>query len=130
MISLSVVTKGKFPDVRAAVSRALPVAAQLVRGKAIENAPYKTGTLRRSIITDVDSDRAKIGTNLPYARIQEFGGTIRPKKKKTLAFKINGKWVFAKKVTLPKRPYLIPALFDSESQIRRIFKAEIEKSAR
>lgn len=129
MISLSIVTKGKFPVIRSAITRALPVAAQLVRGKAIGNAPYKTGTLRRSIITDVGATSAKVGSNLPYAKIQEFGGTIRPKKKKMLAFKIGGKLVFAKKVTLPSRPYLIPALFSSEEQIKRIFKAEIEKSS-
>lgn len=129
MISLSIETKGKFPVIRQAIARALPVAAQIVRGKAIGNAPYKTGTLRRSIITDVNPNRAKIGTNLDYARIQEFGGTIRPKKKKMLAFKIGGKWVFAKKVTLPARPYLVPALFSSEEQIKRVFKAEIEKTS-
>lgn len=93
-------------------------------------APYKTGTLRGSIITEVGSESAKIGSNLPYARIQEFGGVIRPKKKKMLAFKVNGRWVFAKKVTIPKRPYLVPALFSSENEIRRIIEREIEKTAR
>jgi phage gpG-like protein len=41
-----------------------------------------------------------------YALIQQKGGVIKPVKKKTLKFKVGGKWVSAKQVTIKARPYL------------------------
>lgn len=78
---------GKFPDIAKAKIIALSRITQNIRTKAVTNAPYKTGTLRRSILSDVTADIGKVGTNLPYARIREFGGTILPKNKKMLAWK-------------------------------------------
>ena len=40
------------------------------------------------------------------ARIHQFGGVITPVKGKCLAFNLGGKKVFAKKVTIPARPYV------------------------
>ena len=39
-----------------------------------------TGRLRQSIVTDVSQDgtSARIGTNVEYAAIHEYGGTTRP----------------------------------------------------
>lgn len=73
----------------------------------------KTGALRRSIQIDrskISQLRVRVGSNLIYARIQEFGGIITPKNKKVLRFKIGDRWVIAQKVILPPRPYLRPAL--------------------
>lgn len=64
-----------------------------VRSTAVKPgyAPYKTGTLRRSITSLVNRSKevieGAVGTNVVYARIQEFGGkagrnkgvTIQPK---------------------------------------------------
>lgn len=59
---------------------------------AVQNAPYKTGTLRRSLTHKVDVGRNEavgyVGSNLVYSRIQELGGqagrggsvNIRPKR--------------------------------------------------
>lgn len=48
-----------------------------------------------------------VGSALVYARIHQFGGTIKPKDKKALAFKgADGQARFAKQVTIPARPYL------------------------
>ena len=48
-----------------------------------------------------------VGSNLPYARIHQLGGTIRPKKGKFLKFRgLDGEDVFVKEVTIPARPYL------------------------
>lgn len=44
-----------------------------------------------------------------YALIHELGGVITPVTAKALAFKIGDRWVFAKSVTIPARPYLRPA---------------------
>jgi hypothetical protein len=55
-----------------------------------------------------------IGTNLIYAKKQEFGGTIRAKGGGFLVFEVDGAIVRVKSVTLPAHPYLRPA-FDEKS---------------
>lgn len=81
--------------------------------------PVKTGNLRGSLGIKVLSDRVVIGpdtTQAPYAPYVEFGTQpheIKPKKAGgVLAFKMNGKMVFARKVNHPgtrAQPYVIPA---------------------
>ncbi len=60
-----------------------------VRSDAGTLAPYKTGTLRRSLTNNSDKDaifeqkknKIEVGSNLVYARTQEFGrGNIRARK--------------------------------------------------
>lgn len=61
----------------------------------------------------------KVGTNVIYARIHEFGGVIRPGLKGFLAWKDRetGKWVYTKKsVRIPARPYLRPTIQDKRNQ--------------
>ena len=70
----------------------------------------RTGKLSQSLTYRVGKDYADVGTNLVYARIHEYGGTIYPKHGKYLVFTINGQKIFATKVKIPKRPYLKPAL--------------------
>lgn len=72
----------------------------------------KTGTLANSINVRLLNDwTAIVGTNVKYAAIHEFGGTILPKNKKMLSWKLpDGKWAFAKKVVMPARPFLGPAM--------------------
>jgi phage gpG-like protein len=48
-------------------------------------------------------DSLAYGTNVWYGIVHQTGWTIVPKKKKALKFNINGKTVFAKSVTIPKR---------------------------
>lgn len=51
-----------------------------------------SGELRNSINARWDNDYAMVGTNLPYAALHHFGGTIKAKRAKYLKFKaaING----------------------------------------
>ena len=49
---------------------------------------------------------AEIGPSVIYARIQEYGGTIRPVHAQALHWVMDGQDYFAKQVTLPARPYL------------------------
>lgn len=84
----------------------------------------RTGRLRQSIHTTVEKMAGgflgKIGTNVKYAGIHEFGGTIivptiYPVKKKALRFFIGGQEIFAKKVKahaikMPERSYLRSSL--------------------
>jgi hypothetical protein len=106
-----------------------------LKEQAIKNAPYKKGTLKRSIAYKMDKLGANCvgtyGSSEAYARILELGGTIpatviKPKARNQLAWydptspyavkkgKYAG-WVFSKKSNLPARyiaakPYLFPAL--------------------
>lgn len=49
-----------------------------------------TGTLGRSIqIDSTNPDQLRVGTNLVYAKIQEFGGVIRPKRARFLIVPVN-----------------------------------------
>lgn len=82
------------------------------------NAPVLSGTLRRSIHTEVerrgDEVRARVGTNLPYARQREYGGTIRPVRGPYLMWRTpDGRFVRARSVTQRATPYLRPA-FDTQ----------------
>ena len=90
----------------------------------VRNLPlYKTGTLMRGITTEAVSDyEVKIGVDLgtvPYARIHEFGGVIKPKNGPFLVFEIGGQVVRARSVTMPARPYLRPALAENREAVRK-----------
>jgi phage virion morphogenesis protein len=65
-----------------------------------------TARLRKSIDYAVAGDTVLVGSNVVYALIHQKGGEITPKKGKYLKFKVGGKWVNAKKVTIKARPYL------------------------
>mgnify|MGYP000005465406 FL=1 len=65
-----------------------------------------TARLRNSFDKRVSDRTVSAGTNVIYARIHQFGGTIKPKRAKVLAFNIGGEAIFAKQVTIPARPFL------------------------
>ena len=62
-----------------------------------------TGRLRRSITVAAGDGWASVGTNVVYAAIHQFGGTIRPKTAKAL----KTPYGTFKSVALPARPFLI-----------------------
>ena len=66
----------------------------------------KSGLLRDSITYETGRNTVTVGTNRIDAAVHQFGATIKPKKKKALAFTVGGTVVFAKSVTIPARPYL------------------------
>lgn len=92
------------------LSKAIMRTAFRVESRAKANAPVQYGTLRGSInvqgpITSRNNVEAKVGTNVKYAPYQEYGtgiyagnGMIRPKRARVLAWKKNGKWIFARAV--------------------------------
>lgn len=68
---------------------------------------FASGSNLHDSIDHRSSDsQAAWGTGWIGARIHQFGGTIRPKAGKRLAFTLGGKKVFARSVTIPARPYL------------------------
>lgn len=67
-----------------------------------------TGRLQRSIVAKPDGKGVTIGTNVQYARTHQYGATIVPKKEGgRLVFPgPGGRMIFAKKVTVPSRPFM------------------------
>lgn len=81
-----------------------------MKNEGVQNAPYDTGTLRRSIKLERSNAgyTVKVGSNVPYAKIHDQGGLIRaheirPKRKKFLRFWVGGKEVYTKLVKKPPR---------------------------
>ena len=63
------------------------------------------GHLRDSITHAVDGNSAVVGTNLEYARLQNFGGTVKPVNAKALRFFVGNRAVIVGEVTIPPRPF-------------------------
>ena len=108
-------------------------------------------------IVEPGAMRARVGTPLVYGPIHEFGGEIKPKNKPWLVFFVPSKWAQAqtrtnkagrevnrftpnqikqkgmgywvrtKKVTIPKRPYLGPALAAKHDEIRAEFEGVLRE---
>lgn len=65
-----------------------------------------------------------VGPTAIYGRIHEFGGVIKPVKAERLAWRTpDGSFRTAMSVTIPKRPYLQPALDDTAAEIEKDFAA-------
>lgn len=60
--------------------------------------------LRNTLAYNYSDQGVEFGSALKYARLHQFGGTIVPKKAKRLRLGKSG--VYAKKVTIPARPWL------------------------
>ena len=82
----------------------------------------RSGALRDSVHQEVlsapDGVFAVVGTDLIYAAIHEYGGIIVPQTAAALRFAIDGKWIFAKQVTMPERSYLRSTLAEEADNIR------------
>lgn len=112
-------------NVRQAVEDGADELRQLVQTKLSgEVLQARSGTLRDSIRTEVSEDAggigARVSSDVPYARVHEYGGRIAvpdivPGKTKALAFDYGGRMVFAKRtvahvVTMPERSFMRSAL--------------------
>jgi phage gpG-like protein len=117
---------GNLPDV-------LELVGAYVKGEAINNLDKNNnvdkGQLKGSVTNVViDGNIARVGSNVEHAVYIELGTkphVIEAKNKKTLAFKVGGKMVFAKKVNHPgTRPYpfLRPAVYEHQTEILNLFK--------
>lgn len=98
--------RGVDPD-GAAWAPLYPAYAALKRGPGILRESGMRGGLQGSITFKTFGAGLIIGTNKVYGAVHQFGAVIRPKSAKALVFKLaGGGLVFAKKVTIPARPYL------------------------
>lgn len=117
------------------LERALHAGAEEILNSAKDKAPYKTGTLRRSLHSETgEKSGARVsvlaGTDLEYAAMQEFGGTVVPKKGRFLVFEIDGKKIFARKVTIPAHPYLRPAFDEQKGEAVKVFRLAVGDQVR
>jgi phage gpG-like protein len=104
-----------------AIMRILNNEAQLSYGKS--GLKRRTGLLVNSLRSELKSIPEGvlvfISANPIYSRIHEFGGVIRPKRSNLLRFQVGGRWVSARSVTIPARPYLRPTLIRSRDKIMK-----------
>lgn len=81
----------------------------------------RTGALRRSIQEETarsgDLIVSRVGTDIVYGPIHEFGGIITPKNASALVFEVGGRKVFARMVRMPARPYLGPTYDEMREEI-------------
>jgi phage virion morphogenesis protein len=80
--------------------------AEYERTKSKKYKLVESTRLRGSITRWAGRDEVRVGTNVPYAAIHQFGGTIKPKSSSHLMFRIGDRFVAAKSVTIPARPFL------------------------
>lgn len=80
----------------------------VVEGKGIAGKPLvDTRKLLQSITYTAGPNSVEIGTNAKQAKLQNFGGTVKPKNAKALAFPgSNGEMVFVRSVKVPARPFM------------------------
>jgi phage gpG-like protein len=96
-------------------------AAEELKEEARNNVKKQSGELQRSIeILEINNRAAKVGTRLIYGPIHEFGGTIRPKKGKVMRYKIDGKWVTLRGVTIKESRYLRNAAREINKKLPQI----------
>ena len=102
---------------------ALKLAANEYKSDVQEKAPYKTGTLRRSIHAEpVSPSKFLVGTDVKYARILEYGGVIKAKNAPYLVFKTaDGEWHQVKVVHRSPRPYFRPAMDENWEKYQKMY---------
>jgi len=107
-----------------------PQAAMAEIGEAlILSMLRETGRLLGSLSRRADGNRVVVGTNVIYAAIHQFGGTIRPKSGGRLAFRLGRTRVFARSVSIPARPWL--GVSDADrAEIMAIFQDHARRAMR
>lgn len=118
------------------------VANRVKRKLSGEVLRVRSGRLRQSIHSTVEKMPwgwlGQVGTNVKYAGIHEYGGTIvlpviYPVKKKALYFFIGGKEIFARRVRahairMPERSFLRTALAEAEPFAAGIILGHVEEA--
>jgi len=113
---------GKVEEYDGKLEAAVTSAALIVENEARNKAPYKTGTLKRSVdheTVEKSSERVvvAVGTDLEYAAIQEFGGTIESKSGYLVFQTEDGEWHSVSSVQIPAKPYLRPGLDENKDKV-------------
>jgi phage gpG-like protein len=145
---VSQVTSAQRGGLNRSIEKVMKTLVEKIRGRAVfytrgsraGNPPDRLGRVSGKLAASIASRvKGQSGTivgeiftqRLVYARIHEFGGTIFPRRAPFLVFETKeGNLVFAKKVTIPARPYIGRALDDFAEVIKDdlgdAFKASLE----
>lgn len=95
------------------------------------NLKVRSGHYRRSIRSGITPSvggvTGYLAANVVYASIHEYGGIIYPTKGKYLKFVIGGKLIFAKKVVIPARPLITPAITENLRTMGDIISRDVTK---
>lgn len=87
---------------------AIKLVANRYKNDVQAGAPYLTGTLRRSIHVEmVDSSSALVGTDLPYAKRQEYGFMDKDKRGRVYHQKAH--------------PYFRPPMENNQEQYKKMY---------
>ena len=83
----------------------------------------------KTVVSKATDTRAEVdvGPTEIYGRIHELGGIILPVHAKMLSWVDNGKRIFAKRVQIPARPYLRPAVDEHENEIGQAVGHQLRK---
>jgi phage gpG-like protein len=81
-----------------------------VRQNFKQNLKTKSGAMAKTAYSSAKNNVAGwVGMGSPFAMVHEAGKKITAKGK-FLAFKVDGKWIRTKAVTIPARPFFYPAV--------------------
>lgn len=83
-----------------------PLNPEYAKGKKNPKILRESGGLEASYVYRVSGSQVQVGSNKVQAAAMHFGATIVPKTADALVFRLNGRIVHAKKVTIPARPVL------------------------
>lgn len=98
-----------------AVTDALQIAGMEAANAARQRAPYKTGTLRRSIqVREIGPRDVAVGSLLPYAARIEYGFAGRDR--------------LGRVYNQAAKPYLRPAMEETRQTMARIFAEEVRRA--
>lgn len=112
------------------VKAAIANSANKIQALARAKAPHRTGTLQRSIMTEIMITNGRVYVGEKYGIFFEMGtgiyGSLRrpitPKAAKVLAWGVGGSMVFAKKVRgIPKQPFFKPAIEEAKPYVNDQF---------
>lgn len=116
-----------------AARRVVGAGARVIQDAARANVRAKlnrrsSGRLEADITTEFENDyEATVGPRtVVYARIHEYGGVITPKRARVLAFEIDGKKVFTRRVVIPARPYMRPAYDAKRRAAQEAMRRQVE----
>lgn len=92
-----------------------------------DRAPRLTGRLAASFyVSPVSAYEYEASSALNYAPVHEFGAIIVPRTRQFLRFEINGRVIFAKRVKIPARPYVLPTFVEDSDKAFAAFADYVE----
>jgi len=134
-LRFSTMSKRVHDELLATIDKDRRILAEYVQSQKLSGQVLnvRSGRLRDSIESSVEDQGTRItgsafaSSDVPYARIHEYGGDIYPKIDKALRFVIDGKVIFAQHVRMPERSYLRSALRDMKARLIEDMKAAVRR---